>query len=126
KCTPRSTSLIADYNALVSHAAGFDQSVRYNTASRKVRSIQRTSESSVVRCSFVHFGDVHLGTQQYDCPERLNDFARAWLFACQYIANARPDFAICTGDLFNRFTINPVTFDQAYSGLSMLREAGVP
>ena len=79
-----------------------------------------------MRCSFVHFGDVHLGTQQYDCPERLNDFGRAWLFACEYIANARPDFAICTGDLFNRFTINPVTFDQAYSGLSMLREAGVP
>jgi exonuclease SbcD len=79
-----------------------------------------------VRCSFIHFGDVHLGTQQYDCPERLNDFGRAWLFACEYIASARPDFAVCTGDLFNRFTINPITFDQAYSGLAMLRDAGVP
>jgi exonuclease SbcD len=79
-----------------------------------------------VRCSFVHFGDVHLGTQQYDSPERLNDFGRAWLFACDYIANARPDFAICAGDLFNRFTINPITFDQAFAGLSRLREAGVP
>ncbi|MGH2458454.1 MAG: metallophosphoesterase family protein [Chloroflexota bacterium] len=79
-----------------------------------------------MRCSFVQFGDVHLGTQQYDCPERLNDFGRAWLFACEYVANARPDFAVCTGDLFNRFTINPVTFDQAYAGLAMLREAGVP
>ncbi|HVC34568.1 MAG TPA: metallophosphoesterase [Chloroflexota bacterium] len=78
-----------------------------------------------MRCSFVQFGDVHLGTQQYDCPERLNDFGRAWQFACEYVANARPDFAVCTGDLFNRFTINPITFDQAYSGLSLLREAGV-
>ena len=24
-----------------------------------------------MRCSFVQFGDVHLGTQQYDSPERL-------------------------------------------------------
>jgi DNA repair exonuclease SbcCD nuclease subunit len=79
-----------------------------------------------VRCSFVHFGDVHLGTQQYDSPERLNDFGRAWLHACEYIANRRPDFAICSGDLFNRFTINPITFDQAFAGLTMLREAGVP
>jgi DNA repair exonuclease SbcCD nuclease subunit len=79
-----------------------------------------------VRCSFVHFGDVHLGTQQYDSPERLNDFGRSWLHACQYIANRRPDFAICSGDLFNRFTINPITFDQAFAGLAMLREAGVP
>ncbi len=79
-----------------------------------------------MRCSFVHFGDVHLGTQQYGCPERLNDFGKAWLYACEYIATTHPDFAICTGDLFNRFTINPVTFDQAYTGLSMLREAGVP
>src|SRR5207249_2276473 len=33
---------------------------------------------------------------------------------------------VCTGDLFNRFTINPTTFDQAFAGLAMLREAGVP
>ncbi len=79
-----------------------------------------------MRCSFVHFGDVHLGTQQYDSPERLNDFGRAWLFACDYIARERPDFAICAGDLFNRFTINPVTFDQALVGLQRIREAGVP
>jgi DNA repair exonuclease SbcCD nuclease subunit len=79
-----------------------------------------------VRCSFVHFGDVHLGTQQYDSPERLNDFGRAWLYACQYIAKRRPDFAVCTGDLFNRFSINPITFDQAYAGLVILRDAGVP
>jgi DNA repair exonuclease SbcCD nuclease subunit len=79
-----------------------------------------------VRCSFVHFGDVHLGTQQYDSLERLNDFGRAWIFACQYIAERRPDFAVCTGDLFNRFSINPITFDQAYSGLAILRDAGVP
>lgn len=79
-----------------------------------------------MRCSFVHFGDVHLGTQQYDCPERLNDFGRAWQFACEYVAETRPDFAICTGDLFNRFQINPITFGQAHSGLTKLREAGVP
>ncbi len=79
-----------------------------------------------MRCSFVQFGDVHLGTQQYDSAERLNDFGRAWLFACQYAVEHRPDFVICTGDLFNRFTINPVTFDQAYAGLSMLRDAGIP
>ncbi|HEX5415441.1 MAG TPA: metallophosphoesterase, partial [Chloroflexota bacterium] len=79
-----------------------------------------------MRCSFVHFGDVHLGTQQYDCYERLLDFGKAWTWACEYIANARPDFAVCTGDLFNRFTINPITFEHAIAGLSMLRDAGVP
>ena len=79
-----------------------------------------------MRCSFVHFGDVHLGTQQYDSPERLNDFGRAWLFACDYIVRNKPDFAICAGDLFNRFTINPVTYDQAFAGLAKLRDAGIP
>jgi DNA repair protein SbcD/Mre11 len=79
-----------------------------------------------VRCRFVQLGDIHLGTQQYDCPERLNDFGRAWLFACEHVVRARPDFVVCTGDLFNRFTINPTTFDQAYAGLSLLREAGIP
>ena len=79
-----------------------------------------------MRCRFVHFGDVHLGTQQYDCPERLIDFGRAWMHACRYVAETRPDFAICAGDLFNRFSINPITFDQAYAGLSLIREAGVP
>src|SRR5439155_8041051 len=85
-----------------------------------------TRGGSDVRCRFVQFGDVHLGTQQYNSPERLNDFGRAWLFACDYVARTRPDFAVCTGDLFNRFTINPTTFDQAFAGLAMLREAGVP
>jgi DNA repair exonuclease SbcCD nuclease subunit len=56
----------------------------------------------------------------------LVDFGAAWLYACQYIAQARPDFAICAGDLFNRFTINPVTFEQALRGLGLVREAGVP
>jgi exonuclease SbcD len=79
-----------------------------------------------MRCSFVQFGDVHLGTLQYDSVERLNDFGRAWLYTCNYIAEAKPDFAICTGDLFNRFTINPITFEQAFAGLRQLREAGVP
>lgn len=79
-----------------------------------------------VHCRFIQIGDIHLGTQQYDSPERLNDFGRVWFHACEYVARTRPDFVVCTGDLFNRFTINPITFDQAYAGLSMLREAGVP
>jgi exonuclease SbcD len=79
-----------------------------------------------VRCSFVQFGDIHLGTLQYDSLERLNDFGRAWLHACNYIVETGPDFAICTGDLFNRFTINPITFEQAFAGLRLLRDAGIP
>lgn len=79
-----------------------------------------------MRCSFIHFGDVHLGTLQYNCPERLHDFGRAWRFACDYAVQAKPDFALCAGDLFNRFTINPLTYDQAHAGLSLLREAGIP
>lgn len=78
------------------------------------------------RCRFVQIGDIHLGTQQYNSPERLNDFGRAWMYACEHIARTRPDFVVCTGDLFNRFTINPVTFDQAHAGLTLLRDAGVP
>lgn len=85
-----------------------------------------TSVGSSVRCRFVQIGDIHLGTQQYDSPERLNDFGRVWLHACEHAARTRPDFVICAGDLFNRFTINPVTFDQARAGLSLLREAGIP
>lgn len=79
-----------------------------------------------MRASFIHFGDIHLGTLQYNSLERLRDFGIAWHYACEYAARAKPDFVICTGDLFNRFTINPITYDQAHAGLSILRQAGIP
>lgn len=79
-----------------------------------------------MKASFLHLGDVHLGHEQYGRKERADDFARAFYFALDYAIQQRVDFVVVAGDLFERSTLDPVTFDQVLFGLEDLRRARIP
>lgn len=79
-----------------------------------------------LKASFLHIADVHLGNEQYGRKERAIDFAEAFHFALDYAVQQRVDFVLVAGDLFERSTLDPATFDQALSGLKRLAVAGIP
>ncbi len=79
-----------------------------------------------MKATFLHLGDVHLGNEQYGRKERADDFARAFYYAVDYAIEHRVDFVLVAGDLFERSTLDPVTFDQALYGLEDLRRARIP
>jgi DNA repair protein SbcD/Mre11 len=79
-----------------------------------------------LKASFLHIADVHLGNEQYGRKERADDFAQAFYHAIEYAIRQRVDFVVVAGDLFERATIDPVTFDQAMFGLEDLRKARIP
>ncbi|HEX9015563.1 MAG TPA: exonuclease SbcCD subunit D [Chloroflexota bacterium] len=79
-----------------------------------------------MKASFLHLGDVHLGNEQYGRKERAADFAEAFHYALDYAIDKQVDFVIVAGDLFERATLDPVTFDQALSGLKKLAYASIP
>lgn len=79
-----------------------------------------------MKVNFLHIADVHLGNEQYGRKERADDFARAFYHAVEYAIRQRVDFVVIAGDLFERATIDPVTFDQALFGLEDLRRARIP
>lgn len=79
-----------------------------------------------MKTSFLHIADVHLGNEQYGRKERSDDFARAFYYAVEYAIQHRVEFVVVAGDLFERATIDPVTFDQAMFGLEDLRRARIP
>jgi exonuclease SbcD len=79
-----------------------------------------------LRASFIHIADVHLGNEQYGRKERAADFADAFHFVLDYAIRQRVDFVLVAGDLFERSTLDPVTFDQSLSGLKKLAVAGIP
>jgi DNA repair exonuclease SbcCD nuclease subunit len=76
--------------------------------------------------NFVHMADLHLGYKQYDLDQRLKDFGSSFMKAVQYAIDARADFVLISGDLFNSRNINAPTFIQAHHVLSMLKDAGIP
>lgn len=79
-----------------------------------------------MKVTFLHLGDVHLGNEQYGRKERAGDFADAFHYAVQYAIQHGVDFVIVAGDLFERSTLDPVTFDQSVSNLAQLAAAGIP
>ncbi len=79
-----------------------------------------------MKATFLHLGDVHLGNDQYGRKERADDFARAFYYAVDYAIEQRVDFVLVAGDLFERSTLDPVTFDQALYGLEDLKRARIP
>lgn len=79
-----------------------------------------------MRCRFLHFGDVHLGFQQYGSKERFNDFTRAYMDVIRRAIDARVDFVIMAGDLFQKRTIDALTLRSAMAGLERLAQAGIP
>ena len=76
--------------------------------------------------TFTHMADVHLGYQQYQSPERLKDFSRAFRRATEDAIEREVDFVIIAGDLFHKAAISPVTLLQAKRPLDQLRKANIP
>lgn len=75
---------------------------------------------------FMHIADVHLGYQQYGLPERADDFFDAFLWAVDEAVREHVDFVLLAGDLFHKRAIDALTLNQAFAGLSRLREANIP
>lgn len=76
---------------------------------------------------FLHLADVHLGHNQYDCPERTKDFYLAFRDALEKYAIApHVDFVLIAGDLFEQRQILPPVLNQAQLCLDRLKEAEIP
>jgi len=78
-----------------------------------------------MRFEFIHFADAHVGTEQYHNASRYKDFARSYLEVVQRAIDLRVKFVFIAGDLFNSDEIWAMTHDQVYTGLRMLRQAGI-
>lgn len=85
-----------------------------------------THRGDIVKATFLHIADVHLGNEQYGLPERARDFASAFHAVVEYAIYYKVDFLLIAGDLFERSTLDPVTFDQALQELELLKRAGIP
>jgi DNA repair exonuclease SbcCD nuclease subunit len=76
---------------------------------------------------FLHIADVHLGCRRYNIEERTKDFARAWydVVTTHAIANG-VDFVLIAGDFFDARKVTPQGMNHAMSGLTPLKETGIP
>ena len=79
-----------------------------------------------MRCRFMHVSDIHLGYQQYNHPERFNDFGRTFEHLAQCAMDEGVDFVLIAGDLFHKRAIDPPTLIQAVTVLRRLQEAHIP
>lgn len=79
-----------------------------------------------MRFRFLHIADVHLGYAQYGIAQRADDFYDAFLWAIDEAIRQKVDFVLLAGDLFHKRAIDALTLNQAFAGLSRLRDAGIP
>lgn len=79
-----------------------------------------------MRVRFAHLADLHLGYEQYHCPERYRDFFQTFRRAVSDILKERVDFVLIAGDLFHQRVISPMTLILAQRELQRLKEAGIP
>jgi DNA repair exonuclease SbcCD nuclease subunit len=76
---------------------------------------------------FLHIADIHLGFDHYDSPARSQDFFLAFRDVLQrYAVDLAVDFVLIAGDLFEYKSILPSVLNQAESGLTLLKKAGIP
>lgn len=75
---------------------------------------------------FLHIADIHLGYQQYNSEERLNDFGIAFEQAISYGVKRGVDAILIAGDLFHKATVEPFAFIQAAEALALARGAKIP
>lgn len=76
--------------------------------------------------TLLHAADIHLGYQQYNLPERYDDFAKAFYRLVDDAIARRVDALLLAGDLFHKRDISPQTLLQASEALERLRRAGIP
>jgi exonuclease SbcD len=80
----------------------------------------------MMRASFIHIADTHLGYEQYGVRERFNDFSRAFWDIMQEAVNRSVDFVVIAGDLFHKRAIDARTLMHAIEGLQRLKDKGIP
>lgn len=74
---------------------------------------------------FLHAADIHLGNQQYNLPERYDDFYRAFERVAQTALEYEVDVCLIAGDLFHKAELDPFTLLQAESCLKKMRDANI-
>ncbi len=75
---------------------------------------------------FLHLADIHLGKQQYNSSDRFDDFSHAFRRAMDLGIENRVDAIVIAGDLFDKATVEPLSYIQAAKTLSRARQAGIP
>ncbi len=75
---------------------------------------------------FLHAADIHLGHRQYDNPERMNDFGRAFRDMLQDALASGVQAVLLAGDLFHKRDVEPRTFVQAAMLFGQLKARGIP
>jgi len=80
----------------------------------------------MTKTRFLHVADCHLGKWQYNHSERFNDFGRAFLHIVDAAIEAKVDFMILAGDLFEKRAVDVRTLNQAMRALNKLRSHGIP
>ena len=76
--------------------------------------------------SFVHVADIHLGYEQYNLSERLEDFDRAFTEVVDKTIELKPNFMIIAGDLFHHARPLNITLEKAIRNFRRLRDADIP
>jgi DNA repair protein SbcD/Mre11 len=93
---------------------------------KMVRTLANCFWEGMMRASFIHIADTHLGYEQYGVRERFNDFSRAFWDIMHEAVTRSVDFVVIAGDLFNKRAIDARTLIHAIEGLKALRERGIP
>jgi DNA repair protein SbcD/Mre11 len=76
---------------------------------------------------FLHIADVHLGFDHYDNRVRTKDFYLALQDALRkYAIDAKVDFVVVAGDLFEHRMIQPSILAQAKDCFEQVKAAGIP
>ncbi len=74
---------------------------------------------------FLHIADVHLGNQQYNRPERCDDFYQAFEQVTDLALEENVQACVIAGDLFHKATVDPLTLTQAEECLDKLAKNDV-
>ena len=65
-------------------------------------SLLPVSRNKRMKAQFLHFADCHIGYRQYNSRERFNDFGRAFIYIVNAAIEAKVDFVVLAGDLFEK------------------------
>ena len=73
-----------------------------------------------MRIKFLHVADLHLGYEQYNNPERFNDFSRAFMWLMEFAKKEQVDFVTVGGDTFHKRAVDPLAMLVAVTGFRIL------